>query len=273
MNYWRMAFRWGSEGPEVWPECYKRGIAATGYSEMVDKDCSKLTLEEYKKIWRARNPKPGTARKSLEMVAYEMKKGDVIFVKQGPDIAGKGIITGPRERAYQYDPKGIINTEIDGKKISWEHFVKVDWEKDFPRFRLLLGSEPSTVLKLEGERLKKILEMAKMERINIEDREAKEGEKYKTEAIFRSRNRALIEAKKANSDYRCEVCGMSFEESYGNIGRKFIIAHHKNPIGARNSASKTTPDDIALVCANCHEMIHRKEPPFSISEIKGKIKL
>ena len=277
MNYWRMTFRWGEAGPEVWKECLERRIAAIGYyterGTPVVGDCSKLTKEEYLKICRAKMPHPGSARKSLQMLAYEMKQGDEIFAKQGGFIVGKGTIKGNKTRAYQYDPNILKGAIVDGIKISWEHFVEVDWEKDFQKFPFRLRYERSTVLKLKREDVAKILKMGKKERQKIEEIEAVEGERYKSEASFRSRKRALIAAKKVNSDYRCEVCGMSFEEKYGDIGREFIIAHHKNPIGARRSASKTTLDDIALVCANCHEMIHKKESPFSIIEIRREIKV
>jgi len=65
---------------------------------------------------------------------------------------------------------------------------------------------------------------------------------------------------------------MSFKEVYGEIGEKYIIAHHVNPIGGRKRASKTTLDDIALVCTNCHDMLHRKDPSMSINELRSRIK-
>ncbi len=152
MNYWRMAFRIGSQGYEMWPGCRERGIAAIGYydedREPIVGDCSKLTEDEYDEIWRRKWPRSGSARGSLRKVAYRMKKGDIIYVKQGPYIVGKGVIVAE----YAYDPYILKGTEI-----LWEHFVRVDWEKEFPEFRLLLGSELTTVLKLEGERLDTIL--------------------------------------------------------------------------------------------------------------------
>ncbi len=226
-------------------------------------DCSKLTEDEYDEIWRRKWPKSGSARNSLKNVAYRMKKGDIIYVKQGLYIVGKGVIT----REYEYDPDILRGTEA-----GWEHFVKVNWENGFPKFNLVLDADQITVLKLEGERLNKIRRMEPKIIKEIKIVEAKEGKRYTSEAIFRTRNRALIEVKKAKSDYCCEVCKMSFKEVYGKIGEKYIIAHHVNPIGGRKRASKTTLDDIALVCANCHDMLHRKDPSMSIDELRRRIK-
>jgi predicted HNH restriction endonuclease len=152
-----------------------------------------------------------------------MKKGDIIYVKQGPYIVGKGIIT----REYKYD-----SNILRGTKAEWEHFVTVNWEQEFPELKLVLGADQITVLKLEGERLFKIREAESQTVKKIKVYEANEGERYTIEATFRARNRALIEAKKSNSDYHCEVCNMSFKEIYGKIGEKYIIAHHVEPIGS-----------------------------------------
>lgn len=267
MNYWRMAFMIGSRGYKMWPDCYERGIAAIGYwaddGEPVVEDCSKLTEDEYNKIWQRKKPKGISDRSSLKKFAYKIKKGDTIYVKEGSYIVGKGIV----KSDYKYDPE-----ILKGCAVEWGHYREVDWIKDFPKFKLVLGANWHTVLELDGERLKKILEMEGRTLEEAEVVEAKEGERYKSEVTFRARNRALIEAKKANSDYRCEVCEMSFKEVYGDIGEGYIIAHHVNPIGSRKNASKTTLDDIALVCSNCHDMLHKTNPPMSIDELSRRIK-
>ncbi|HJH28525.1 MAG TPA: hypothetical protein C5S51_02345 [Methanosarcinaceae archaeon] len=85
--------------------------------------------------------------------------------------------------------------------------------------------------------------------------------------MFRSRNRALVEAKKTNSDYRCEVCGMMFKEVYGKSGNGYIIAHHKNPIDNIEKTATTTLDDIALVCANWHAIFHTQKSSLEFRQI------
>jgi len=266
MNNWRMSFRIGDNGYEMWPDCYERGIAAMGYyddDEPVVGDCSKLSEDEYNKIWQMKEVNAPTSQGSLKKLAYKMKKGDIIYVKQGLDIVGKGVIT----EEYNYDPK-ILN----GTEARWEHFVKVDWKKDFPKMRLVLGADQHIVLKLNEEHIGKIREIESKIRKENKEIEVEEGKRYKSEVNFRSRNRALVEAKKMNSNYRCEACGMTFKEVYGKIGDEYIIAHHKNPIGNIEKTATTTLDDIALVCANCHAMLHTKNPPLSIDELHDKMK-
>jgi len=87
------------------------------------------------------------------------------------------------------------------------------------------------------------------------------------------RNSALIKkikAKRLQDDpfLQCEVCGFSFMETYGDIGKGFIEAHHLNPLAERNGEQVTKKGDITLVCSNCHNMLHKGDPVFEIDELK-----
>jgi hypothetical protein len=57
----------------------------------------------------------------------------------------------------------------------------------------------------------------------------------------------------------CEVpkCNFDFLQTYGEIGRGFAHVHHKKPL-AKRRAGRTNYADLAIVCANCHAMIHRR---------------
>jgi hypothetical protein len=59
---------------------------------------------------------------------------------------------------------------------------------------------------------------------------------------------------------KCEVpgCGFNFHLIYGSIGENFAVVHHLTPLAATTpSGKKTSLDDLAVVCSNCHAMIHR----------------
>ena len=89
----------------------------------------------------------GSAERSLEHLAFDMMPGDVIYVKHGPQIAGKGVVTD----GYAYDPN-----ILRGTKCPWGRFLRVVWEQDFPTFECLLGAEPRAILPITGERLELI---------------------------------------------------------------------------------------------------------------------
>lgn len=92
------------------------------------------------------------------------------------------------------------------------------------------------------------------------------------------RNKQLInhikqKAISENVMLNCTICGFSFLETYGIIGKGFIEAHHINPLSERDGEEVTKTKDISLVCSNCHRMLHRKENGrlLTIDELKERI--
>lgn len=90
----------------------------------------------------------------------------------------------------------------------------------------------------------------------------------------KERNIELIKTVKLNrlqkdKDLSCEVCNFSFSKQYGELGEGFIEAHHLFPISQLTEATETKISDIALVCSNCHRMLHRKRPWITIEELKN----
>jgi len=53
----------------------------------------------------------------------------------------------------------------------------------------------------------------------------------------------------------CEACGFDFFATYGERGRGFAECHHTLPLS--NGTRVTRLSDLAIVCANCHRMLHR----------------
>jgi hypothetical protein len=68
---------------------------------------------------------------------------------------------------------------------------------------------------------------------------------------------------------RCEICGFSFAESFGDLGSEFIEAHHKVPLAKLEPGSKTKVEDLAMVCANCHRMLHRGQKMPTIDQLRA----
>lgn len=84
-------------------------------------------------------------------------------------------------------------------------------------------------------------------------------------------NRRLCLYKKG---YNCAVCGMNFQDVYGEIGKNFIEVHHTTPVSEMGEGYHLDIDrDLVPLCSNCHSMIHRRNPPYSVSELKNLIKI
>jgi hypothetical protein len=81
----------------------------------------------------------------------------------------------------------------------------------------------------------------------------------------RERNRDVIDRAKAQAKQRygrlvCCVCTFDFEAVYGDVGRDFIEGNHTRPLSSLPGEQETRVEDIALVCSNCHRMLHRRRP-------------
>jgi 5-methylcytosine-specific restriction enzyme A len=74
-----------------------------------------------------------------------------------------------------------------------------------------------------------------------------------------------------DGSFRCEACEFDFEKQYGERGKGFIEVHHTKPVHTLVAGSKTSLEDLALVCANCHRMIHARRPWLSIGELRSLI--
>lgn len=86
------------------------------------------------------------------------------------------------------------------------------------------------------------------------------------------RNRKLAEKAKKAHGYICQACGFDFEKQYGEIGCKFIEAHHLTPL-CTLKGQKITLDpkkDFAVLCANCHRMIHKSEFVNHVQDFRAK---
>ena len=68
---------------------------------------------------------------------------------------------------------------------------------------------------------------------------------------------------------QCDVCGFDFGEEFGAIGDGFIHVHHLTPISERDTEYIINPiKDLRPVCPNCHAMLHRRNPPYTVAELK-----
>lgn len=67
---------------------------------------------------------------------------------------------------------------------------------------------------------------------------------------------------------RCVICGFDFKKVYGEVGRDVIHVHHLKPLHEIGETYRVDPiNDLRPVCPNCHLIIHRRNPPYSIDEV------
>jgi 5-methylcytosine-specific restriction endonuclease McrA len=79
---------------------------------------------------------------------------------------------------------------------------------------------------------------------------------------IKERDRKLVKLAKrlfrrTHGSLHCECCATDFELRYGQLGYDYIEAHHRTPLSLLSGDIETTPDDLAMLCSNCHRMAHR----------------
>lgn len=104
-----------------------------------------------------------------------------------------------------------------------------------------------------------------------------EGKLILKQHLIRERNSEVVKLAKErfiqqHGKLFCEVCDFDFSIRYGDIGKGYIEGHHTKPVSEMAENEKTKVEDIAIVCANCHRMLHRKRPWLTINDLKKLLK-
>ncbi len=98
---------------------------------------------------------------------------------------------------------------------------------------------------------------------------ATEGRVILVQHLRRERNRSIVAAKKSAAvSLACEVCGFNSSEFYGI---DYCEAHHLCSLSSTQDEVETSLDDLALVCANCHRIIHSAYPALSLEAVRRMI--
>ncbi len=88
------------------------------------------------------------------------------------------------------------------------------------------------------------------------------------------RNNSISKKVKEAKGFICEACNFDFKSKYGVLGKEFIEAHHLKPISSLGIGQFEINilNDFAVLCSNCHSMIHRLDDPSDLDKLKLTIK-
>lgn len=141
------------------------------------------------------------------------------------------------------------------------------------------GNIPNGIeIKKQAERIQKSLVESWFS--NPEEISQTESEKHLTEGksktVYVNIYERNIQARKECIEHfglNCQVCEYSFEDKFGDLGKDYIHVHHKIEIATIGKEYKINPiTDLIPVCPNCHSMLHRRKPAYSVSELKQLMK-
>jgi 5-methylcytosine-specific restriction protein A len=107
--------------------------------------------------------------------------------------------------------------------------------------------------------------------LDLDDQPASEGGLLERRHLVRERDPQLRRRKiatvlRAGLRVCCETCSFDFEQVYGPHGHQYIECHHRLPLH-ESGPVKTRLGDLALLCSNCHRMIHRRKPWLTVEQL------
>ncbi len=96
-----------------------------------------------------------------------------------------------------------------------------------------------------------------------------EGAAYAVTLDVYERNRQARQECVDHYGASCFACGLNFAEKYGPAGDGYIHVHHLSPLSESGRAHGVDPiQDLRPVCPNCHAVVHRRSPPYTMEEMR-----
>jgi predicted HNH restriction endonuclease len=107
-----------------------------------------------------------------------------------------------------------------------------------------------------------------------EIQEAEEGRVLTRIHRVRERDRKLVAACKKQAlkifgKLTCAACDFDFLATYGPVAQGLVEVHHTKPLHTLVAGSKTKVDDLALLCANCHRVVHSSRRWLTVEQVRA----
>ena len=109
--------------------------------------------------------------------------------------------------------------------------------------------------------------------LSLSDLAAIEGNPQIYFHLRRERDPEITKAKREsfvamNGSLYCECCNFGTESAFPGLGCDICEIHHRAPLALASESVKTTLNDLAVLCPNCHRAIHKTDPFLSVEEFQ-----
>lgn len=229
-------------------------------------------------------------------VSRKLQAGDRFFlIRLGKDpkgILASGTIETNVYQDLHWDKEKAANGQSTNHvKIKYDLLLNPDTEPILPRELLnqppfskmhwdtqMSGVQIPDHIASELEALwtefKNSLQFSFPEEVEINQENLFEGAVRRVSVNAYERN---LEARKICINYYgaiCKICNFNFETTYGEIGKGFIHVHHLKQISEIGETYRIDPiTDLIPVCPNCHAIIHKRNPPYTIEEVRDFLRI
>jgi hypothetical protein len=245
-------------GSRSWEDCRRFGFISAGHGRTYSRQLEKLM--------------PGDA-----IYAYAPGHGYVGF--------GRVISPAQMARDVQLADGPLLTHELQGTFLRMdtddpeqsEYVVRIDWSGTLRREEAVLkgiSSSRNVVCALRNPSALRLLRQRFQSRNRrgprkkarakkgqsggtFADASAFEGMKREAKWFARTRNRGLRNHVLEQAKGVCCVCKTDYSTWLGGNGRRVLQVHHRRQLaGYRIPGEETKKEDLAVVCANCHLLLH-----------------
>lgn len=97
-----------------------------------------------------------------------------------------------------------------------------------------------------------------------------EGAQTRIEVNHYERDRRNRAAALAIHGHECFACASNLSDRYGSAAEGLIEVHHLMPVSKLGNEYHLNPaTDLVPLCPNCHRAAHKKDPPFTVAELRA----
>jgi 5-methylcytosine-specific restriction protein A len=225
-------------------------------------------------------------------VSKRLQKGDRFFlIRLGEEprgiFASGSIVKGSFEDLHWEKEKSLLGETTNYVEIRYDTLINPDTDPVLPRDLLNMPplSEMHWDTQMSGVHIPENV-AAELEilwnnfRNSIDFKFPEEVDQIQEEIYEGAVRKVTVNAYERNPEARrqcishygakCSICGFDFFEVYGEVGKEFIHVHHLRQISEIGETYKIDPvKDLRPVCPNCHAILHKQKPSYTIDEVKG----
>lgn len=280
-------------GAEDWDVFRKTGCIGVGWTRLNDYrrfETEGEILLALKKAYKEKEGNRKGAARAIYQFGQVIKPSNVVIANMGLSVVkGIGLITSGYLR-----PKSKKNPIRSDARVWRRHVRRVEWlitqELDIGEMvfsqsavhrvstdqcsrirKAYLSEHPNlskTLERLFCEADANTTNLTAPKDLDLLDLFSSEGRKTLVQHLKAEGKPKLIAAKKAKvlaagGKLVCEVCEFDFEQQFGELGKDFCEVHHRKPLGHGK-----TLKDLAILCSNCHRMIHRTDPIMAVDKFR-----
>jgi hypothetical protein len=199
-----------------------------------------------------------------KMNEKKLQYGDVIYFSYDNYIVAKATFLGEIKSDTLRDEKFIYGHKLNNVEII-NSTIQLNTK--------IVSTRTTYIDNVEKQNeLERVLKLDIIYPDDIEDKDLFEGIKKQITVNAYERSSQARQECIEHFGTKCSICDFDFEKIYGNIGKGFIHVHHVKPLSEIDEEYKINPiKDLRPVCPNCHAMLHKRKPAYSIEEIKNLI--